>query len=287
MLREQEYKRLQKGLVFICLLLLSGTLFAANVRWQWNDVNATYYRWQLNGTSEEEWTIVDGTVLYTDTYGLDPNIINKFYIQSSNDGINWSKSVEEIWGSEGTEFSETVEDSVNMKKSYFGVRVNLSPYSLAIYDFYNGHDIKDAKFLTMTNYSAALDTELFWKSPWPFALHLDAGYTFALKSETVIPNAKDVHYVRLGGGLDCVLANKKLSFAFGVLGGELITFNANRWNPGSYLGGRLLLEFNLSDNLLLGCQSRVMVSHQKTSDPLMSSLTWMVDPVALSITYRF
>ena len=277
-------------IAFPCIILS-----AANIRWQWNDIDAAYYRWQLNGTNEEDWTIVDGTSLYADTYGLDPHIVNNFYIQSSKDGTNWSESFVETWGSDVpiedelvSEIPEVVDvDPMKTKKNIFGIRAELSPYSFVLYDFYKGHDIKDAKYLTMTNYSAAFDTELYWKTPWPLSLHLDAGYSLALKNETVIPNAVDVHYVRLGGGLDFTMANERLSFSFGVLGGELITFNANSWNPGSYLGGRLLLEFNLTDKLMLGCQSRVTVSHQKASDPLMSSLTWMVDPVALSIAYRF
>ena len=276
-------------LIVVLSLVFSSFLFAANVRWQWNDIEAEYYRWQLDSESDDGWTVVNGDVHFADTLDLDPSMINHFFIQSSLDGNTWTSSTVKTWGGENSIESdqETIEVSGKPNGNRFGVRAFISPYSLAIYDFYNGHDVKDAKFLTFSDYAAALDIELFWKTPWPLALHLDAGYTFALKSETVIPDAMDVHYVRLGGGLDSVIANEKLSFAFGVIGGELIAFNAEHWNPGSYLGGRLLLEFNLSDKLLLGCQSRVAVSYQKASDPLMSSLTWMVDPLALSITYRF
>lgn len=287
------------SILFSFLIAFPCILSAANVRWQWNDIDAAYYRWQLDGESEDGWTVVDGNTLYADTYDLDPTLLYNFHIQSSPDGVSWSNASVETWGGfdeiateevdAAVDVSESMEDApaAKSRRNRFGVRAGLSPYSFVLYDFYKGHDIKDAKYLTMTNYSAALDTELFWKTPWPLALHLDAGYTLALKNETVIPNAVDVHYVRLGGGLDCVIANEKLSFAFGVHGGELITFNADHWNPGSYLGGRLLLEFKISDNLLFGCQSRVTVSHQKASDPLMSSLTWIVDPMALSVSYMF
>ena len=223
---------------------------------------------------------MDGNTLHADTPDLDSSRINRFYIQSSHDGLSWSDSFVETWGED-----EEIEEQ--KKVSHFGMRAALSPYSIDIFDFYNGHDIEGAKFLTMTNYATAVDTEFFWKTPWPLSLHVDAGYTFALKTETILPKAIDVHYVRLGGGIDGVAANDKLSIMFGVFGGELITFNANRWNPGSYLGGRILLEFNLSDNLLLGCESRVAASYQKATDPLLSSITWLVDPLALTVTYRF
>ena len=277
------------ALIFVLSLVFPCILLADNVRWQWNDIDAEFYRWQLGGESEDGWNVVQGNVHFADTLNLDPSSIHHFYIQSSMDGNTWTSSTMETWGGDDSIASEQeiIDVTGKQKKNRFGFRTSLSPYSLAIFDFYNGHDVEGAKFLTMTDYSTSFDAELFWEPPWPIQLHLDAGYVFALKSETILPKAIDVHYVRIGGGLDFLISNEKLSFAFGVLGGELMTFNADHWNPGSYLGGRLLLEFNLTENLLLGVQSKAAASYQKASEPLLSSITWMIDPVTLSFSYRF
>ena len=278
-----------RAVFVLVLMILPNLLFAANIRWQWNDIGLDYYRWQLDGEAEDGWHVVKDSYLHADTFNLDPAVVHHFYLQASEDGVVWSESKVETWGGIAEPLMEEPDSFVDVpvKKNRFGLRASLFPYSMAIFDFYNGHDIEGAKFLTMTNYAAAFDAELFWKTPWPLALHLDAGYSFALKTETILPKAMDVHYVRLGGGIDGVVSNDELSFAFGVLGGELIAFNANHWNLGSYLGLRLLLEFNLSDHLLLGCESKLEASYQKATDPLMSSITWLVDPLALTITYRF
>ena len=274
-----------KGMFTAMILSLSlslscSPLLAANIRWQWNDVDATSYRWQLDGEAEDGWTVVDGNTLHADTPDLDSSRINRFYIQSSHDGLSWSDSFVETWGED-----EEIEEQ--KKVSHFGMRAALSPYSIDIFDFYNGHHVADARFLTHTSYSTSIDTEFYYRTPWPLSLHLDAGYNLGIKKETVERNAYDVHFIRLGGGIDGVVANEKLSFSFGILGGEMISFNADSWNSGSYLGGRLLLEFNITESLLLGLQSKATVSYQKTRDPLLSSLTWIVDPVSLTIAYRF
>lgn len=87
---------MKKALLTLAVLLISAfALFAleGNVTWVWfeNDPNVEYYRYQLDGEDDDNWTVVDWTVTEV-TFTLDVTELHVLYLQQSYDGVNWSPS---------------------------------------------------------------------------------------------------------------------------------------------------------------------------------------------------
>ena len=81
-------------LVILSLVCLSG-LFALNglVTWTWfeNDPAVEYFRYQVDGEDEANWTVVDWSVNEV-TILLDISVPHELHLQQSYDGENWSES---------------------------------------------------------------------------------------------------------------------------------------------------------------------------------------------------
>ncbi len=81
-------------LVILSLICLSG-LFALNglVTWTWfeNDPAVEYFRYQVDGEDEANWTVVDWSVNEV-TILLDISVPHELHLQQSYDGENWSES---------------------------------------------------------------------------------------------------------------------------------------------------------------------------------------------------
>lgn len=79
------------------MLLSLSMLFAAqemSVTWEWllDDPEVNYYRYQLNGTEDDGWTVVSGDTGVYVAEGLDPYADYTLYLQRSYDGVNWSET---------------------------------------------------------------------------------------------------------------------------------------------------------------------------------------------------
>ena len=79
------------------MLISLSMLFAAqemSVTWEWllDDPEVNYYRYQLNGTEDDGWTVVSGDTGVYVAEGLDPYADYTLYLQRSYDGINWSET---------------------------------------------------------------------------------------------------------------------------------------------------------------------------------------------------
>ena len=79
------------------MLLSVATLFAAqemSVTWEWllDDPAVNYYRYQLNGTDDNGWTVVSGTTSSYLAEGLDPYQDHTLYLERSYDGVHWSET---------------------------------------------------------------------------------------------------------------------------------------------------------------------------------------------------
>ena len=91
-------KRLSKVLFALAVILLIAFPLSAaksmNVTWSWllNDPYVTSYRYQLDGESEDGWTVVDGTTSSYQATGLDPYKDYTLYLQCTYDGKIWSDS---------------------------------------------------------------------------------------------------------------------------------------------------------------------------------------------------
>ncbi len=86
-----------KKLLALLLLLtcvLSGVLATTGrVTWSWfeNDPRVSYYRYQVDGELDDNWTVVDYSVNEA-SFELDISVIHTLYLQQSYDGVQWSES---------------------------------------------------------------------------------------------------------------------------------------------------------------------------------------------------
>ena len=87
---------MKKVLLAAIILLVSAVSLAAaeaDVTWVWfeNDPDVQYYRYQIDGEDEDNWTVVDFLVNEI-TITLDVSEPHTLYLQQSYDGILWSAS---------------------------------------------------------------------------------------------------------------------------------------------------------------------------------------------------
>ena len=87
---------MRKLIVLAILLLFSmGAIFALTglVTWTWfeNDPEVEYFRYQVDGEDDSEWTVVDWSVNEV-TILLDISVLHELHLQQSYDGENWSES---------------------------------------------------------------------------------------------------------------------------------------------------------------------------------------------------
>ncbi len=81
-------------IVFLLLIALSGAwALDGIVTWIWyeNDPNVSYYRYQLDGEDDDNWTVVEWNVNEV-TLELDVSVEHVLYLQQSYDGEVWSVS---------------------------------------------------------------------------------------------------------------------------------------------------------------------------------------------------
>lgn len=167
------------------------------------------------------------------------------------------------------------------------IRLTASPYSIGIYDFFNGHDIPDARYLTVTNYGLSADGEIGYQINSNILLYVGSGYGYQMKKETIIPDAFRVSYIKAYAGLDLrFLRTGKFSSSLGVFAGGMMGINAGVYNISSILGGRLRFDYHLNPHLSLGLQTRFTASYLPADDPLYKSMTYLIDPVTLSLDVR-
>lgn len=173
--------------------------------------------------------------------------------------------------------------------SYPGsIRVSFAPYSLAIIDFYNGHDISSSEYLSLSKYGVGADFDLGFYLFNRIRLGAGIGYSLALKKTTVIPDAFDVHYIKAYGSLDVVVFRKgAFSASAGISGGKILHINANKYNDPVFLGARIDFGYRLCDSLALSAGTKLTASHLPSSEPLLMSMTYLVDPVVISAEVRF
>ena len=263
-----------------------GTYYPTSVKEEDNDIGLvslswnnrddyTYLRYQRDSEIEDNWTVIDGgeeSIVLPYHEGL-----NTYYIQSSFDGVNWSESASSTYTYE----KKSVEIPLSL-------RVNLAPYSAAVYYFYNGHYIDNAKTLMGTVYGTSESIELDW-TPFSFLrIYPEAGYAYEMKIQTVIPKRQDMHYIKLGGGVDFLIPlTEKSDIYLGALGGAMWHVNNSKYSIAPYFGARLGLDVSVSSHLTLGSYMRVCASFLNTSEYLYNSVTLLIDPLSLSLSYVF
>ena len=266
-----------KRVLLLCLLLLCllSSLSAHNVEWSWSDTDekVNYYRYQLNGTQEGKWTVVDSTT--TSVVLPIEKSENTLHVQSSYDGSLWSD----------TAIGQYTKEEY---KSTLSLSLNLAPYSAGIFYFYNGHYIDNARTLMGTIYGLSTGIELDWRVLPSLRLYPEVGYSYEMKIQTVIPKRQDMHYIKAGGGVDFLFAiSDKADLFLGAFGGAMAHINNNKMSIAPYFGSRFGLDYELSSHITLGAFARVSASFLNTTEYLYNSMTLLIDPVSLSLSYVF
>ncbi len=297
LLSNSSLKRLALILLILCVAL--SAVAADQVIWSWGcEENVNYFRYQLNGQDPEGWTVVDGSVtsVQLETKGGDV-----LYVQSSFDSETWSNSGSHTYvlpdsakadprstgpaRGNGTPSSNNTKTRKNIK-STVAPRINLAPYALAVFDFYNGHDTASTRAVSRTVYGLSASIELDWTIANVIRIWPEASYALAIKTASVIPGQKLVHYIKLGAGIEGLInLTKTDTLCIGLLGGALGSINNNIANITPYFGARLGYERALTENLTLSVDSCFSMTIYKASQALEDSFTMLIEPVSVGLSY--
>ncbi len=140
-----------------------------------------------------------------------------------------------------------------------------------------------------TIYGVSTGIELDW-TPFSFLrIYPEFGYAYEMKIQTVIPKQQDMQYIKAGGGIDYLLSlSDKRDIYIGAFGGVMWHINNNKYNTSPYFGSRLGLDVSIIEHLTLGAFTRVTASFLTVEDDtLYSSMTLLVDPVSLTLSWDF
>ncbi len=267
------YKRLL--VLFLSLCIVLSLSHASTLRWSWAgaDDKVQCYRWQLNSEEDGGWKVEDSS---TTSIILDRvTSSDTLFVQASYDGSTWSES------GTGTYIKESVSIPLSL-------RLNVTPYSSAVYYFYNGHYIDNARTLMGTIYGVSATLELDYTPLSFMRLYPEAGYSYEMKIQTVIPKKQDMHYVKIGGGVDFLLSvTQRTDIYLGFYGGAMWHINNSKYSTAPYFGSRLGLDVSLNEHFTLGAFTRVSASFLNTNDTLTNSVTLIIDSLTLSGAYVF
>ena len=168
------------------------------------------------------------------------------------------------------------------------LRVSAAPYSLALYRFYNGYDTASTRTKTQSVYGFAASLDLNLPLFSRLSIYPELGYHIVIKETTIIPSAKKLQYLKAGAGVDFTFnLNEKATIFTGVFGGAMVHINNNKASITSYFGTRIGLDYKLGDHFWVGALSRVSVAlFAGRSEKLMDSVTVLVEPVSITLTYK-
>ena len=184
--------------------------------------------------------------------------------------------------------TDTIIETAEEKKSFsaFSVRLDVTPYTLTLYSFVNGRDIEGARSLTKSVYGFSTSLEFDWTMGNIFRIYPEAEYALVLRRGTVVPGAGTVHYLKLGGGFDFTFdITRKNSIYIGASLGCMFHICNKKANAALYWGARLGWEYALTEHLALSAGTEAAFSYLKARNSLNDSLTVLILPVSVSLTY--
>lgn len=257
---------------------------AIDVEWRWNvdEDSSLYFRYQINGTEDDGWIPLERGASSVITPDIPSDEETVFCLQSSRDGVTWAEPACAVRTRDDIE-RERRDDSMI---SSVGFRQIMSPYSVSLIDFYNGHDIKGAKYLTSSVYGLSLDTEVSLALRERFSYFFSAGWTLTSRKDPVIPGSGTVNYVRLIAGNDLLFGAGSADIGIGAFAGAYFAFNADVWSASPAAGMRAFIEWPVTPTVSVGAMSRFSLTYHGAEDPLMKSLTWIIDPISVTVTWR-
>ena len=248
------------------------------VSWSWKDESegVGFHRYRIN---EGEWTIVNAPSTETGPIELAVGERYRIEVQASFDGSFWS------------EISSSVLTTVKAEKRKPFLSVELSSsisLSSALYDFYNGHHIEGARYLMKTDPSFTADGELLLSLGKRFRMFAGYAYSRERKKETVIPDAFVVEHHQAVTGFDVLFPiNEKWRAYTGLSAAYSVDVNAGYWSPSYFFGGRIGLDYFISEHFYVGIKSGVRVAHNDAEDPLYRSYTYLMDPIGIKMGVKF
>lgn len=236
-----------------------------------NDADSFSYR--LNGGP---WTTIEASIKSVKT-PFEKDTLNLFEIYAESDGVKTPIKTLGLIVVDKTE-----------KANNFSLRLTSAPYSLAVYDFYNGRHIAKENSISSSAYAVTADIDLGYSPAERLRFYLGAGYSLAIKKDTVIPEAHDVHYIKAFLGVDAkAIVKGDFSLSAGLFAGAMAHINAGMYNMSSIMGARIDCGFKISDSFRLNLGTRMTAAYQPAAQPLMSSMTYLIDPLTLSLEMMF
>ena len=248
------------------------------VSWSWKDENegVGFHRYRID---EGDWTIINAPSTETGPVELAVGEQYRIEVQASFDGKTWSES----------SFSVLTTVKMDNRKPFISFELSSSiSLSYALYDFYNGHNIKGAKYLTGTEAGFTGDVGLALSFGKRFRLGAAYSYVWERKKETVIPDAFIVQHHQAAVGFDLLIPfSGRWRLYLGPDVRYSIDINGGYWSPSLFFGARAGIEYFLSDHFFIGIGSSVRVANNKAADPLYSSFTFQFDPVGIKMGVKF
>ena len=249
-----------------------------DVLWSWksNSEGVNYYRYKLNGG---EWVLINAPQTDSGVIEIEVGGTYLIEIQASFNGSIWSESAENIL--------TTVK--VEKRKPFFSFEASTSlSLSFAQYDFYNGHGIAGARYLTNTNPGFTADAEIDLSFGSHFRIFTGYSYSRENKKETVIPDAFVVEHHKIEAGFDVLFPfGDKWRPFMGLNYAYSFDVNAGFWSPSQFMGVRIGLEYFINENVYVGIIGGMRQAHNDDSDPLYRSYTYLYDPVGIRMGVKF
>ena len=168
------------------------------------------------------------------------------------------------------------------------IYVYRSYYTLGIYDFFNGHDIDNAKYFTTSEYG--LNNGIGYSTSLTRSLDMEfeVNAINILKKESVLPNGNNVNYIQITAGTSLHKRFGIADFYAGIFLGSVSGFNLCTEDLTGTAGIKLGVDLSIGRTpLSIGFQSRMSMLYLYSDDSLYESMTYLIDPVSLVMKWRF
>lgn len=291
--------------VLLIVLALGSALNAAEgfcVEWHWMspDTEISFYRYRL--LDDECWIVQDSKTTSFTIEDCEPGRSYTLLLESSYDGLHWSETAMQTKTVPSTGFASARIDTPEIDgkrifselplekkgRQQFEAKIYASAASVGIYDFYNGHEIEDAKYLTITKPGFSLGFGFGYgvaKHIW-----LTMGYRcYSLwKTETVIPSGYYVshHIASLGMDIRSSLSSKA-AFVAGLYAGCMMSTNAGKYSISAVVGIDCGFEFEIDEILFFRLGTGFATSYQHSDERLYRSMTYIFDGLTSGLALRF
>ena len=242
--------------------------------WDNSDTSFLYYRWRED---DGEWNLSQSE---TGSEAVIPLEEGKHTIEIafSNDGENWSPSLF---------YPLTVLKAPKEERKTQIEMASSFSLSYGIFDFYNGHHIEDARYLTMTDPGFSLGVELALPLGGRWRIYGLYSYARENKKTTVMPDAFMVEHHQFGLGIDVRFPIKSWRLFVGSNLQYSVDINGGYWSPSVFLGIRGGVEYFLTDKIYVGMETGLSLAYNSAEDPLMRSLTYLINPVGIRMGVKF